>query len=327
MSTPETYSPLECRALWHDSDKSSSVHSERITPKPGDLVLDAQYSLVSTGTELLIAKGKVPPNLHFDMRVPYMSGDFILPVKYGYSLTGIELSSGSAYHVMHPHQDKCCIDPALAFEIPEGIPLKRAALASNLETALTAIWDASLQAGERVLVVGFGLIGSLIARMSRDVPGCTVIIKETNPARKSYAQDMGFEVSAHLETAIEPFDVAFNTSASGPGLQAALDAIGREGRVIELSWYGDSQINLGLGGEFHSLRKRIISSQVGQIPAHMSPRWDNRRRRQAVFSLLADPAFDVHITHEIGLEEAALLFNQWRTSPPEGLGYVIRYTN
>ncbi|MDX1477692.1 MAG: hypothetical protein R3301_08275, partial [Saprospiraceae bacterium] len=101
--------------------------------------------------------------------------------------------------------------------------------------------------------------------------------------------------------------------------------VGLEGRVVELSWYGGDATTLQLGGEFHSLRKRLISSQVSRIPAHQRARWDHDRRKQKVFDLLADPQYDAHITHTISLAEAASLFNQSREAPPEGLGYCIEY--
>jgi threonine dehydrogenase-like Zn-dependent dehydrogenase len=139
-------------------------------------------------------------------------------------------------------------------------------------------------------------------------------------------KQFGFSLLENPDEATEPFDVAFHTSGTGAGLQAALDLVGLEGRVIEMSWYGDQAVNVHLGGDFHILRKQLISSQVSRIPVAMQARWDHRRRMRAVFKMLRDPAFDMHLTHEITLEEAAELFNDWRSSPPEGIGYCIRYS-
>ena len=316
---------ITTRALWHETTEHSTIRSVQIPMDSSKVLVDARYSLISIGTELLVARGNVPPQLQVDMDVPYMEGDLMLPVKYGYSLVGVDTSTNTAVHLMHPHQDKCHVDRLSLFEIPDDVPLKRAALASNLETVLNATWDAAVSPGERVLIVGFGLIGSLIARVVADIPGVELIVAEVNPARARLASEMGFETIEIPLPASAPFDLAFNTSASGKGLQTALDMVGLEGRVIELSWYGNQQVSMSLGGEFHALRKRILSSQVSRIPAHMASRWNFKRRKEAVFRLLQNPAFDQHITHEITLDEAPLLFEQWRKQVPDGLGYVIRY--
>ena len=315
------------RALWHIDNATSSIKEDELSTRPESLTVDSAYSLISLGTELLIARGLVPPEMYNDMKVPYMAGDFIMPVKYGYSLTGRLRESGAHIHVMHPHQDLCDVHPSHMFEIPTKIPLKRATLASNLETALNAVWDAKLMPGERVLVVGCGMIGSLVSRIVSNIPGCCLEVFDPHQNRMYYADAFGFSLLEDPDSSIEPFDVAFHCSGTGSGLQLALDLVGKEGRVIELSWYGTHPVNISLGGGFHNLRKRIISSQVGSIPAHMASRWDFHRRKQVVFELLKDSTYDEHITDVITLDEAAALFKTWRHESPKGLGYCISYDN
>jgi threonine dehydrogenase-like Zn-dependent dehydrogenase len=252
-----------------------------------------------------------------------MGGDFSLPVKYGYSLIGRNVETGTIGHLMHPHQDECIVDPDDFFIIPEEVPAKRATLAANLETALTAVWDADMIPGQRVSVIGFGLIGSLIARLALDIPDVSLYVVETNPHRAQIAINMGFTIAKSLDPNSQ--DIAFHCSATESGLQSAIDGVGLEGKVIELSWYGSKPVSLKLGGDFHYLRKKIIASQVSHIPSHMTGQWDFRRRKEAVFELLKDPAYDAHITHELSLGEAAELFNTARTSPLPGLGYCIKY--
>ena len=314
------------KALWHKDTLHSEVRTTEDHIAHGQAIhLKTLYSQISLGTELTIAQGNVPEELHDTMRVPYMEGDFIFPVKYGYSLVGEAVGTGALCHVMHPHQNECLVDPNDIFQIPDDIPPRRAILASNLGTALTGIWDGAVQPGERIAIIGFGMIGSLLARIASAIPATQVLIIETNVTRKKYAEQFGFKLLEDLGTVFTPFDIAFHTSGTQEGLQTAIDLVGLEGRVVEMSWYGRKAVTLDLGGEFHTLRKRIIGSQVSNIPGTMQPGWDRRRRQKAVFRLLRDPAFDRHITHEVTLEEAAALFNQWRTQPPEGLGYCIRY--
>lgn len=315
----------QIHALWHVDNQQSEIRESRIRVFEEEFVIKSRYSLISMGTELLIARGLVPPELSSTMKVPYMDGDLMLPVKYGYSLVGRAPGYESAFHIMHPHQDVCVVNRADAFAIPDEVPLKRATLASNLETALTAVWDGNIKPGERALVVGFGMIGALTARLISLMPGCLVDVYDVNPARQAYASEFGFGVIEDPKQSIEPYDVSFHCSASSNGLQLAIDLLAREGRVVELSWYGVKAIELSLGYDFHSLRKRIISSQVGSIPASMSHSWSMKRRKQTVFELLKNPIFDQHITHELTLEEAAGRFGAWRQKSPTGLGYVIKY--
>jgi threonine dehydrogenase-like Zn-dependent dehydrogenase len=313
------------RALWHTDSARSEIRTDQLEVIPSAVTVDAAYSLISLGTELLIARDLVPPEMHHDMTVPYMMGDFPLPIKYGYSLTGTLRESGTPVHTMHPHQNICNVDPTRLFEIPSEIPLKRATLASNLETALNAVWDARLLPGERAVIVGCGMIGSLVTRIASEIPACHVEVFDPHQSRMSYAKDFGFDLLEDPDAAIEPFDVAFHCSGTGAGLQRAMDLVGKEGRIIELSWYGMHPVKISLGGTFHNLRKKIISSQVGSIPPHMGPLWGFHRRKKAVFELLKDSVFDQHITHEVSLEEAASLFKTWRHEKPDGLGYCICY--
>lgn len=312
------------QSLWHISEDESKVKSGKIVLSDEMCIVESAYSLISLGTELLVARGHIPEELQAPMQAAYMGGDFSLPIKFGYSLTGTLKDSGKQVHVMHPHQDICAVHKSDVFEIPDTIPLKRATLASNLETALNAVWDAKIAPGERVVVVGFGMIGSLISRIISDIPACTLAVSDPQRSRKEYVSDFGFKLLEDMD-GNQPFDVAFHCSATAAGLQQALDLVGKEGRVIELSWYGTQSVEISLGGTFHNLRKRIISSQVGSLPPHMTSAWDFVRRKETVFELLKNKNYDLHITHEVTLEEAAELFNRWRTERPEGLGYCIQY--
>ena len=242
---------------------------------------------------------------------------FSFPVKYGYSLAGVvedgpESLNGAVVHVLHPHQDICCVRAADVFRIPDDVPPRRAVLASNLETAVTAVWDARPAVGERILIVGFGSVGALIAQILRSMPGVELYIAELDDTRRRSARELGFRTGRPYGD--ETFDLAFHTSGSASGLQESIDCVGPEGRIIDVSWYGSSETSLRLGGTFHSQRKTIVASQVSHLPAFQSPRWDRLRRKQLVFSLLRDPAFDLLQNREIPFNQLPEFFNN---SPPE----------
>jgi threonine dehydrogenase-like Zn-dependent dehydrogenase len=259
-----------------------------------------------------------------------MGGAFPFPVKYGYSLVGriVECPGaldlvGRIVHVLHPHQDFCLVRIKDVFPVPAGISPERATLASNLETAVNAVWDSGITAGERALVVGFGIIGSLVARLVRLFPGAEVEVAERHPESAALARRMGFAVLEERE--FPPFDLAFHASGSPEGLQAAMDAVGFEGRVIELSWFGTKSVPLALGGRFHSDRKSIRSSQVSSVAERMRSRWDVRRRKELVFRLLENPEFDGHITRSCAFSDLPGVFADFENRAGRGLSLLVRY--
>ena len=316
------------RALWHTSSTTSEVR-ETPSPRlvPGYCVVQSLYSLISTGTERLVATGHVPLSLHDDMAVPHMEGSFSFPVKYGYSLVG-RVTQGSAelegrlVHLLHPHQSHCLVQETDIFPVPDSVPPLRATLASNLETALTALWDAEVAIGDSVLVVGFGMIGALVARLLQALPAVTLFVCDTNAERLAIAEQAGFTVAP---PEMHDVDVAFHSSGSEAGLQTSIDAVGHEGRVVELSWYGTRPVRVHLGESFHRQRKQLISSQVASLPARRSARWDFRRRKKVVFELLKNEAFDQHITEVIALENLPSLFDRIRQGDRSELGWGVKY--
>ncbi|MEL6924373.1 MAG: zinc-binding alcohol dehydrogenase [Bacteroidota bacterium] len=319
------------RALWHVSAQQSELRATacdkgaEATDAP---LLRSEYSLISTGTERLVATGLVGPALYESMRVPHMEGRFDFPVKYGYSLVARVVEQGHSLlgklvHLLHPHQDYCRVPVNQFSLVPEGINAARATLASNLETAVNAVWDGQVQIGDKVLVVGFGIIGALLCEVLRQIPGVELHILEKNNNRITFGREMGFQIAG--ETTVSDFDLAFNTSINAAGLQSCIDRVGQESRVVELSWYGTRPVQLQLGQSFHQQRKQIVSSQVSQIAAPQRARWDYARRKQLVFELLRNERFDRYLTHRIPFGESPAFFEKLRNEPLDGMGYYINY--
>ena len=320
----------EAKALWHISPYQSEIRTNfLLRRKDNEVEISAHFSLISSGTETLVAKGAVPKDLYTAMQVPHMAGSFDFPIKYAYSLVGEVLTKEHAWygrmvHVMYPHQDRLLVEAAKVSLIPDAVPARRASLASNLETAVNAIWDAKISLGDKVLIFGFGLVGSLLARILVGIPGVDLWIVEQDLQRIDLAKQMGFQ---QIQTSIsqDDFDCAFHTSTSQVGLQKCIDCVGMEGQIMELSWYGDQKINLNLGASFHYQRKKIISTQVAQIPNSHRARWNYQRRKQLVFELLKDAAYDLHLSHDINFEDTPALFDRLRNGDREGLAWCINY--
>ncbi len=320
---------IEARAFWLTGRGRGALKAEEVSYAGGEwCVVRALFSAVSPGTERLVAMGRVPVGLHGEMRGPYMGGRFPFPVKYGYSLVGEVVQGptelrGRIVHVLHPHQDFCVVRSRDVRPLPADVPAARATLASNVETAVTAAWDSGLAVGERALVVGFGVIGSLIARVLSLGPAVDLTVVEARPDRRRLAESLGFRTA---ETALKGhYDVAFDTSGAAAGLRTAIESVGLEGRVVTASWFGIGPVPLDLGGSFHSRRKRIIASQVSHIPARLGPRWDTARRTELVFRLLARPEFDLHVGPAVAFTELAKTYRTLIGRTFQGLSPLIIY--
>ncbi|MCB9270379.1 MAG: zinc-binding alcohol dehydrogenase [Lewinellaceae bacterium] len=315
-------------ALWHLSESTSAMREETLpVPKEDELVIQSYYSLISLGTEWLVATGRVPETLNQVMQVPYMQGTFPFPVKYGYSLVGKIVAPDSHrdqwVHVMHPHQDQCVVKAEDVRFIPSGVHPRRAVLFPTVETIVNAIWDGRVAIGDRVLILGFGLLGSMLWRVLSRIPGVQVAVIEENPWRRQWARE--HDVKLWSDGLDVTYDVAFNTTRHGQAMQKGLDLLGFEGRLVELSWYGIEPVTLHLGQTFHSQRKQIVSSQVAHLPADHLARWDFERRSSLVWDLLQDPTLDDYLTHEVPFAGLADLFNSLRSDRKEFLTFMVRY--
>jgi threonine dehydrogenase-like Zn-dependent dehydrogenase len=324
---------MKSHALWHISPADSEILEQDLPEERENLLLvESLFSLVSQGTERLVASGGVPDDIRDQMRVPYMEGSFSLPCKYGYSMSGRVLKGPDGFndklvHLMHPHQDLVWVDPSSVYLIPEGIPPQRAVLAGNLETAVNALWDSGISLGDFVLVAGFGLIGALIAFLASGIPGVTTTIYEKNEKRLQLALKLGFNIFKPSVKHKRPFDVAFNTTADGNALQLCIDSTGYGSQVTEVSFYGKNKVSLMLGGGFHTDRKRIVVSQVSRIPGTRLDRWDALRRKDLVFDLLTNSLYDSLIGNVIPFTESPRLFGRIRENTIDEIAVILKYKN
>jgi NADPH:quinone reductase-like Zn-dependent oxidoreductase len=301
--------PREARALWLVAPGRAELRSEPLSALgPGEALVRTQFSAFSRGTERLVFEGRVPRSEYQRMRAPFQVGEFPFPVKYGYCNVGrvlegpAELRDRSVF-CLYPHQTLYQVPASALSLVPEHVPPARAVLAANMETALNAIWDAALAAGDRVCVVGAGVVGCLVAYLAVRHPGCEVHVLDVDPRKAEVARALG----AHFAGPDAPpreCDVVLHASGAPEGLTSALEAAGLEARIVELSWYGATQVSVPLGEAFHARRLSIVSSQVGRLPAKHAPRWSHARRRALALALLGDPVLDLLISGESRFDQA-----------------------
>jgi threonine dehydrogenase-like Zn-dependent dehydrogenase len=241
------------------------------------------------------------------MRAPHMGGGFPFPVKYGYATVGrVEHGppdlAGRAVFALYPHQTCFTVAATAVLPVPADVPLPRAVLAANMETALNAIWDAAPGPADRIAVVGGGVVGAMVAWLAGRLPGAEVTLIDIAPGRADLATRLGVGF-ALPHAAPQDCDLVVHASSSAAGLATALDLAGNEATVLEMSWYGAGDVAAPLGGAFHSRRLKLISSQVGQIAPSHRPRWTYRRRLAAALDLLADPRLDALLTSAVPFAE------------------------
>ena len=271
-------------------------------PGPGDVVVRTVRSGISRGTETLVFRGRVPPDQRARMRAPFQEGDFPAPVKYGYLNVGAVEEGppdlrGRTVFCLYPHQTAYVVPASAVSVVPEGVPPARAVLAGTVETAINALWDAAPAVGDRVAVVGGGMVGCCVARLLQRYPAVQVTLVDVDPGRARVAAALEVDF-AMPEDAPEELDLVVHTSATSAGLQRSLDLLAPEGTVVDLSWYGDTEVRLSLGGAFHGRRLTIRSSQVGTLSPARASRRTFADRLALALDLLRDPAFDALLTGE-----------------------------
>jgi NADPH:quinone reductase-like Zn-dependent oxidoreductase len=330
MPDPGSGNKGQVSALWITGRGQAEL---RHAPEPrlnaGEARIRTLWSGVSRGTERLVYGGSVPPAEYERMAGPFQEGTFPFPVKYGYCAVGVvedgpEDLTGRTVFCLHPHQTRFAAPAAMLTLVPEGIPPRRAVLAANMETALNAVWDAGCGPADRIVVVGGGIIGLLVAHLAARLPGAVVTLVDVKAERRAPAEALGVRFALPADAPTEA-DCVFHTSASAAGLDLALSCAGFEAPVVEMSWYGDQAVKVSLGSAFHSRRLRLVSSQVGQVALSRRVRWDHGRRLRAAMALLDDPSLDALVADEVSFADLPEALPKILSPDANGLPPVVRY--
>ncbi|HEU4335890.1 MAG TPA: zinc-binding alcohol dehydrogenase [Nocardioides sp.] len=299
---------MRARAFWLREPGAGEIRDVELpAPRPDDVVVRTLRSAVSRGTESLVFDGRVPVSQHDVMRAPFQDGDFPGPVKYGYLNVG-RVEDGPAellgreVFCLHPHQTAYVVPAGAVVPVPADVPVTRAVLAGIVETAVNALWDAPPLLGDRIAVVGAGVLGCCVARLASRVPGTSVTLVDVDASRAPVADALGVGF-ALPDDAPPGRDLVVHTSATSAGLQRSLDLLAPEGTVLELSWYGDEPTTVSLGGSFHSGRLALRASQVGRVAPARRDRRTTAQRLALALELLRDDAFDCLLTGESPFEE------------------------
>jgi threonine dehydrogenase-like Zn-dependent dehydrogenase len=320
----------DARAFWIRSPNAGEIRSVTLPePGPDEVLVRTLCSGVSRGTETLVFRGEVPMSQYAVMRAPFQEGDFPGPVKYGYLNVGVVEAGpvallGRTVFCLFPHQTAYVVPADAVVVVPDDVPPARAVLAGTVETAVNALWDAAPLVGDRITVVGAGMVGCCVAGVLARFPGATVQLVDVNPDRAGVAAALGVEFAAP-EQAAGARDIVVHASATSAGLRLSLELLTPDATVIELSWYGDREVSLPLGGPFHSGRLTIRSSQVGTVsPTRHASRTASDRLALAL-ELLRDPSFDALFTGESPFEQLPDVLAAMAAGTHPALLHLITY--
>jgi NADPH:quinone reductase-like Zn-dependent oxidoreductase len=321
---------MSAQAFWLREPGVGEIRAASLPePGPDEVTVRTLCSGVSRGTETLVFRGGVPPSQYGAMRAPFQEGDFPGPVKYGYLNVGaVEQGPaallGRTVFCLYPHQTAYVVPAGAVTVVPEDVPPARAVLAGTVETAVNALWDAAPLIGDRVTIVGAGMVGCCVARLLRRFPAVQVTLVDVDAARADVAAALEVDFAGPADAA-DGRDLVVHASATSAGLQRSLELLAPEGTVIDLSWYGDREVRLSLGGAFHSRRLGIRSSQVGTVSPARSGRRTTAERLALALELLRDPAFDALLTGRSSFAELPEVMARLASGSLPALCHTILY--
>jgi 2-desacetyl-2-hydroxyethyl bacteriochlorophyllide A dehydrogenase len=320
----------DARAFWLVEPERGEIRPVQLPePSTDEVRVRTLWSGISRGTESLVFRGGVPEREHESMRAPFQDGAFPGPVKYGYLNVGVVEQgppdlAGRTVFCLHPHQTRYVVPASAVVPVPATVPPRRAVLAGTVETAVNVLWDAAPLVGDRVAVVGAGMVGCCVARLLGQVPGTRVTLVDTTPERAAVAAalDVGFALPTDAPGGN---DLVVHASGTSAGLARSLELLGSEGTVIDASWYGDAPVTLPLGGAFHSARLTIRASQVGAVSAARREQRTHRDRLELALDLLADDAYDVLLTGTSAFDDLPETMTALASGSLDALCHTVSY--
>lgn len=298
-------------------------------PGPDEALVRTLHTGISRGSETLVHRGAVPPEIAEAMRAPFQVGDLPGPVVYGYLSVGVvEVGPddwvGRRVFCLAPHQDRYVVPVTALAPVPDDVPSPRAVLAGTVETAVNAVWDAGPRWGDRVAVVGAGMVGACVAALLRDFPLQQLVLVDPDPARADLAKTLGVRLVTP-DRLPAGLDLVVHCSATEAGLRGGLSALGLEGTLVEVSWYGAREVSVPLGAAFHSRRLTIRGSQVGSVAPARSPRHSTAARLHLALEELADPVYDTLLTGRCAFAELPETIAAMAKGRISGLCHVVDY--
>ena len=354
------------RAVLFTAPGAVEVCTEKMASPQGDeLLVETVVSAISAGTEMLFYRGQVPAGMAADSSITGLTDEVRYPLKYGYACVGRICESADPparqaetteadgpidatgkedsryYFAFHPHESHFYTSPQALLPVPDGVPPQQAALLPNAETAVNLVMDGAPLVGERVMVMGLGIVGLLTTALLAQFPLAALIAVDPLPQRRRLASRLGASRTIDPDSQDGPdqlraaladtgeqhgVDLIYELSGQPAALDAAVSSAGFDSRIVVGSWYGTKPAALQLGGSFHRNRVRLISSQVSTIAPHLRGRWTKARRMESAWQLLATLPAEELISHRFPLEQAAAAYRLIDNCPDQTLQVILNYS-
>lgn len=330
-------------ALWFPHAHEVELRREQLPQVGADEVrVRTEVSGLSHGTEMLVYRGQVSPELGLDL--PTLRGSFQFPIKYGYASVGrvvetgrnVEhLEVGELVFVHHPHQTEYVVPASMLIPLPHELGPETGVLYANTETAVNVLLDAHPRFGEYLVIFGMGVVGLLVTQLAKRAGAARVIAVDPAPQRRALARRIGADVVLSPDKELPEIvrsmtrgqgaDIVIEASGSPAALAQAIDCVVPEGTVVVCSWYGTKPVTLPLGGTFHRGRIRLMSSQVGSIDPCLSARWSRSRRAAWTLELLSQLQLHELVTHRIPFARAAEAYTLVDSHADETVQVILTY--
>ncbi len=309
------------------------------TPGENQALVQTSASAISCGTESLVFEGQFPSDVALDASLDALKGSFAYPLKYGYSAIGRVLACGPGVDpawrdrlvfAFHPHESHFIADVEQLMPLPEGVAIEDALFLPNMETAVNLVMDGAPLLGERVAVLGQGVVGLLTTALLAQFPLAELTGIDRCPRRRAAGLALGAHTARPPEEA-EPaaphrgYDLVYELTGAPAALNSAIDLAGFESRVVIGSWYGQKEAPIHLGGRFHRSRIRLISSQVSTLASHLKGRWDKARRFDMVWDMLRRVRPSQLITHRFPLPQAGQAYRLLQSAPNDFIQILFTY--
>jgi 2-desacetyl-2-hydroxyethyl bacteriochlorophyllide A dehydrogenase len=319
------------------------------SPGNGEVLVQAEVSAISPGTEMLFYRDQVPSDLAVDATIGDLSGLFSYPLKYGYAIVGRVQALGQEVDerwldrrvfVFHPHESHFVTEVSNLHPVPEELSPESAVFLPLMETAVSFLMDAQPMIGERVVLFGQGIVGLLTTAMLATYPLANLVALDLYPLRRQWSRRLGAKSELDPGAADTPdrlrsllsdkesyqgADLVFELSGNPQALDQAIATVGYDGRVLIGSWYGNKKASLTLGSRFHRSNVHLISSQVSFIAPRWSGRFDQARRLNIAWSMLAKHDPTRMITHRFPISQAHQAYQVLDEDPGSAVQVLLTY--
>lgn len=351
MTASVSGASIAAQQLWFTEAHKVEVRTAQLTaPAAGELLVAVDCSAVSAGTEMLVYRGHIPADMALDASLDSLQDCPTFPLQYGYASAGRVVRIGEGVDpewldkrvfAFQPHVSHFISTPDSVILIPDDITSEAAVFLPNMETAVNLIQDGNPALGERVVVLGQGIVGLLVSSLLAQFPLAQLTALDAIAQRRARALQSGvaqvfnpFSATDIIALKQQLFsapdtakgaDLIYEVSGAPQALNLAIELSGFASRIVIGSWYGSKTAAVALGGDAHRNRLKITTSQVSSLAPELSGRWDKTRRFELTWQMLRKLNPQQLITHHVAIADAQSLYQNLHESPDDILQAIFHY--